>query len=58
MTRTILIAIAVAFLGLGTAACGKKGDPRLVSGGDDHPRGYPAGAESVKDNIFRKPGPE
>jgi len=57
MSRTILIAITVA-LGLTAAACGKKGDPRLATGADGFPAGYPHGAPSVKDNIFRKPGPE
>lgn len=57
MTRFILIAFAVSALGLGAAACGKKGDPRLSGKPDGYPAGYPAGAPSKTDTIFDKPGP-
>lgn len=58
MTRLMMIVLAVCALSLGTAACGKKGDPRLARGSDGYPAGYPAGAPVTPDNIFRKPGPE
>lgn len=58
MIRMLLIAFAVTALGLGAAACGKKGDPRLTGASDGFPAGYPIGAPPKSDNIFQKPGPD
>jgi len=58
MIRILVIMLTVTVLGLGTAACGKKGDPRLTGASDGFPAGYPYGAPRKSDNIFQKPGPQ
>jgi hypothetical protein len=46
LLRSVLLALAVAVIGLAPAACGKKGAPELPEGQtDQYPRQYPDPSE-------------
>lgn len=52
MSRICLVLAAALLIALG--GCGRKGDPELPEGvSDNYPRGYPAGAPSTRENIYR-----